>query len=98
MKQKTIHPLVCYACVIAGLLIGYACKTIDNHINGMSAVGGREEYERQRAKHLDRLRRNEHVKDEAVRERDAAAIEAEIDELGRGFPVQEFGEELRRVK
>jgi hypothetical protein len=89
---------ICYLCVIAGLAIGYTAKTIDNQINGFSGVGGRQEYERQRAKHLDRLRRNEHVKDDAVRERDAAAIEAEIDELGRGFPVQELGEEVRRVK
>lgn len=97
MKRPTPNQ-ICTLCVIAGLAIGYTAKTIDNHVNNFSGVGGREEYERQRAKHLDRLRRNEHVKDEAVRVRDAAAIEAEFDELGRGFPVQEVGEELRRVK
>lgn len=97
MKRPTSNQ-ICTMCVIAGLAIGYTAKTIDNQVNGFSGVGGREEYERQRVKHLDRLRRNEHVKDKAVRERDAAAIEAEIDELGRGFPVPEIGEELRRVK
>ena len=86
---------ISYLCVIVGLAIGYTAKTIDNRVNGFSGVGGRKEYERQRARHLERLRKNDHVQDKAVRERDAAAIEAEFDELGSGFPVQEFGEELR---
>lgn len=82
---------------IVGIGVGYSCKVIDDRINGMQAVGGRAEYERQRAYHLERLRNNQHV-DQAVRERDAAAIDAERDELGRNVPAQELGEELRRVK
>lgn len=93
-RTNTIAAIATLAVVAAGI----TAKLIDNRINGFHGVGGREVYERQRAFHLDRLRKNDHVKDQAVRERDAAAIEAEIDELGRGFPVQELGEEVRRIK
>lgn len=93
-RANTIATIATLAVVTAGI----TAKITNDRINGFHGVGGREVYERQRAFHLDRLRKNDHVKDHAVRERDAAAIEAEIDELGRGFPVEELGEEVRRIK
>lgn len=82
----------------AGASVALAVKCIDDRVNSFAGVGGREVFEQQRAKHLERLRQNDHVKDESVRAADAAAIDAERDRLGKGDGVQELGEELRRVK
>jgi hypothetical protein len=75
-----------------------AVQVYDQRVNGFAGVGGREAYEARRAEHLQRLKQNEYVTDPAIRAADAAAIDAEFDEIGRFGPVLELGEELRRVK
>ena len=78
--------------------VALVARCVDQRINHFSGVGGRDAFERQRAKHLERLRQNEYVTDPAVRAADAAAIDAEHDEIGKNWNTWELGEELRRIK
>lgn len=70
-------------------------RCYDDRINGFKGVGGREAFERQRAAHLERLRKNEHVTDAVVRERERALLDAEIQDIGKMSPAEEVGGELK---
>ena len=96
--RKISATLIISATVATGAAVAMAARCIDARVNNFAAVGGREEFDRQRAKHLERLRNNEHVTDPAVRAADAAAIDAEADVIGKNVGTPEMGEEFKRIK
>lgn len=86
------------ASLAATMAIYQAGVIYDQRVNGFAGVGGPEEFARQRAAHLERLRKNDHVIDPKVRAQDAIAIDGELDDLRLSLPAQELGEELRRIR
>ncbi|MBI1324396.1 hypothetical protein GC170_14590 [bacterium] len=96
MKKVPAAAMVA-ASLASGLLIQQAMQAWDARYDNFNGVGGREVYEAQRAFHIERLKANQYVSPE-VREQDSRAIDGEAQELGQGYPPQELGENLRRIK
>lgn len=86
------------ASFMATMIVYQAGVIYDQRVNGFAGVGGPEEFARQRAIHLERLAKNDHVNDPKVRAQDAAAIDSELDDLRLRLPAQELGDELKRIR
>lgn len=78
--------------------VAFEVKCAKDRAERFEMFGGRENYEKQLAKHLERVRKNDFVTDPAVRAADAAAIDAAAQEIGKNWETPELGEELKRIK
>jgi len=89
-----------YAVTLAvGVLVGYSAKLAYDLARSerLDAVGGVETYKRERVQALLALKEKIRITDPEVRNRELEAIDRQISEI-ENETVDEYGQELRRVK